>query len=163
MVPLKILVKKLSNERFELCGRIGLLKEAPAGNEPPGHIGSKRASGGVQHPQLWPDTNRLIGYVIAAERQCMKAYIDEKDIDMVRGREVQKRASKVARQQRVVAQAFNQQLGVQANKYIVFYDKNDGHQKDVWRGFGIAIQPSAPHDPFRRSTHNSRRRERFQR
>ena len=123
----EVLLKQLVKGRFKLCGRIGLLKEAPAGNEPPGHIIGKWTSRGIDYRQIGPETNRLIGHVVATERQCMKAYIDEKDIDMARGREVQKRASKVARQHRFMAQIFNHRPGVQANEYIVFYDENDGH------------------------------------
>ena len=106
-MPGETLVKQLLKERFKLCDRIGLLKEAPARNKLPGHIIGKSTSRGVDYRQVGPETNRLIGHVVATERQCMKAYIDEKDIDMARGREIQKRTSKVARQHRFMAQIFN--------------------------------------------------------
>ena len=58
----------------------------------------------------------MIGHLVAAERHCMKANIDEQDVDLVRGRKVDKCVGKVDRQQRDMAQLFNQQLGVQANE-----------------------------------------------
>ena len=75
---------------------------------------------------------------------------------------MKKRAGKVARQQRVMAQLFNQQLGVQANEHFVFDDKNDGHQREICCEFGIVIRPPMP-DPYRHPQLNSRQRKRFQR
>ena len=120
-------MKKLAQGRFELAERIGLLKEAPAGNEPPGHIIAKRASRSIEHRQVWPEADCLIGHVVAAERQGTETDIDEQGIDAVRDRKVQKCACKVARQQRVMTKVFDQKLGALANEDVIFHDENDGH------------------------------------
>lgn len=120
-------MKKLAQGRFELAERIGFLKEAPAGNEPPGHIIAKRASRSIEHRQVWPEADCLIGYVIAAERQGSEADIDEQGIDPVWGRKVQKRTGKVARQQRGMAQVFDQKFRTLANGGVIFHDQNGRH------------------------------------
>jgi len=58
----------------------------------------------------------------------MKANIYEQDVDMMWGRKVQERSSKIARDQRVVAQILNYPLKGLENENIIFHDKNDGHQ-----------------------------------
>ena len=123
----EILVKKRAEGGFELFGRIGLLKEAPTGDEPQGHIIGKRASRGIEHHQRRPEADRPIGHVIAAERQRIEADIDEQGIDPVRGRKMQKRTGKVARQQRGMAKVFDQILGALADEDVIFHDENDGH------------------------------------
>ena len=69
----------------------------------------------------------MIGDIVATERQGTKTDIDEQGIDPVRDRKVQKRAGKVARQQRVMTKVFDQKLGALANEYVIFHDENDGH------------------------------------
>ncbi len=156
-----MLVKKLSNERFELCGRIGLLKEAPAEDEPPGHVIGKRASRGVEHRQVGPEANRVIGDVVAAEWQCIETDIYEQGIDMVRGSKVQERSGKVARQQRVVAQILNHPFEALKNESIILYDKNDGHQRGIWLEFFIDVTRPVLLESFRCPSRNPRRRKRF--
>ena len=134
-----MLVKQRPDERFYLGGRIGLLQKTPAGHEPTGHIVGKRASRGVEHWQIGPQPNRLIGNFITAERQGIEPDIDNKRIDWLCCRQVQKRSGKIARGQRVVTHVFEHPLKALENESIVFHDKNDGHQFGISREFRIAI------------------------
>jgi hypothetical protein len=160
-LALKVLAKSLSDERFDLRGRIGLLQEATAGHEPPGHLIAKRAARRVEHWQMRPEADRLIGYVISAKHQGSEPNIDKECVDWVRCHEVHKRSGKIARSQRVVAQIFEYPPKALENESIVFNNEDDSHQFGIWCEFGIVITPPALLDLKRCVSVNPRWMKRF--
>src|SRR5450432_380168 len=108
--------------------RIRLLKEVCAFNKQRLHFIVDGIAGRVEHTQIWPELDSLMGKLIPAKDRLLEVDIGKKRVNLLRRAQERKRLVYVAGRKGIVTPVLNHHLRVVAEKHIIFDDQYHGHQ-----------------------------------
>src|ERR1700682_3081375 len=121
------------NRALQLKSGVRLLKEVRAVNKQRLHLIVDGIAGRIKHRQIQPELDGLLGNLTAAKHGFLEVDIGKKRINLLRRTQEQKRLVNVAGRKDIVAPASNHRLRVVAEKPIIFYDQNHGHENHFCR------------------------------